>query len=255
MNGFEKHGIDHLSPSSLNSAATNLPLWVLERLLKRKAPVGAAAHRGTAIEAGVTVGLLYLSHGIEQCQAIALDKFDELVKVPAMLGLTPEAPGIDKEREAVAPTVAVALEELRDYGMPDELQAKIERVLDEDLPPLIGFIDFGWSRHAITLDLKTSLRLPSEISTAHGRQVAAYVTGTNREGRVAYVTPKRVGVYSLDRVEDRFNELRLIAQRLNRFLLVSADPMELAGLLIPDTGHFFWSHPDAEAARREVYGF
>ena len=33
-------------------------LWVMERLLKMTGPVGAAAHRGTAAEAGIVAGLL-----------------------------------------------------------------------------------------------------------------------------------------------------------------------------------------------------
>lgn len=248
MTGFELHGIDHLSASSLNTAAAQLPLWIMERLLKRSAPVGAAAHRGTAIEAGVQVGLLYPEHEVEKCQDVALLKYDSLT---ALSGDHRR----EQEREAVQPTVATALAELRQYGIPDEVQFRIEKPLGEGLPPLIGFIDFGWSRHGITLDLKTSLRLTSDISTAHGRQVAGYVYGTNRQGRVCYATPKKIGVYPLDRVEERFGELVNIAHRLDRFLSISKDPEELAALVIPDADSFYWSHPTALQHRREVYGY
>ncbi len=37
-NAFERHGIDHLSPSSLNLWAAEPALWVMERLLGRKSP-------------------------------------------------------------------------------------------------------------------------------------------------------------------------------------------------------------------------
>lgn len=245
--GYRLHGIDHLSASSLNSAATQLSLWTLERLLHRKVPVGAAAHRGTAVEAGVTVGLLYPDKPIPECQAIAVQKYDELT---ALSGDHRR----QQEREAVEPTVETALVELRAYGIPDEVQARIERPLGEGLPPLVGYLDFGWSSVGITMDLKTSLRLASDISTAHGRQVAGYVHQTNRQGRVAYCTPKKIGVYALDRVEERFAEMVNIATRLDKFLAISKDPEELAGLLIPDADHFYWSHETATAARREVYG-
>ena len=248
MTGFSDHGIDHLSASSLNTAAVQLPLWIMERLLKRPAPVGAAAHRGTAIEAGVSLGLLYPEHEVSKCQQLGMQRFD------ALTALSTDHRQ-DREREAIEPTVAVALAELRQYGIPDEVQFRVEKPLDEGLPPLIGFIDFGWSRHGITLDLKTSLRLTSDISTAHGRQVAAYVHGTNRQGRVAYATPKKVGVYPLDRAEERFAELVNIARRLDRFLSISKDPKELAALVIPDADSFYWSHPTALANRKEVYGF
>ena len=248
MSGFALHGIDHLSASSLNSAATQLPIWIMERLLNRKSPVGCAAHRGTAIEAGVQVGLLYPDKSIEDCQQIAIQRYDGLT---AMSG----DPRRQQERDAVSPTVEKSLAELRQYGIPDEVQHKIEKPLGDGLPHLIGFVDFGWTQHGITLDLKTSLRLTSQISTAHGRQVAGYIHQTNREGRVAYCTPKKVGVYPLDRPDERFDELRIIAQRLDRFLSISKDAAELAALVIPDADHFYYNEPTAAANRREVYGF
>ncbi len=245
--GFRLHSIDHLSASSLNSAATQLPLWLMERLLNRKVPVGCAAHRGTAIEAGVTVGLLYPETPIQQCQNVALDKYDSLT---ALSGDSRR----QQERDAVEPTVAVALAELRAYGIPDEVQQRIEKPLADGLPALIGYLDFGWTSHGVTMDLKTSLRLASDISSSHGRQVAGYVRNTNRQGRVAYATPKKIGVYPLDRVDDRFSEMVNIAMRLDKFLAISRDPEELAAMLIPDADHFFWNSPTAEMARREVYG-
>jgi hypothetical protein len=50
MNGFALHGLDHLSATSLNLYAAAPALWVVEKLLRRRAPVGCAAHRGTAVE-------------------------------------------------------------------------------------------------------------------------------------------------------------------------------------------------------------
>ncbi len=245
-NAFLRHGIDHLSPSSLNTWANEPALWTLERLLKKAAPKSAAVHRGTAIEAGVTVGLLYPDKPVPECQQIALQQYDSLV--------APDDPNREREREAVAPTVVTALAELRAYGVPDEVQFEIKRTLDDVPVPLIGYIDFGWVEHGITLDLKTSLRLASDIATAHARQVALYVIGTNREGRVAYATPRKIGVYRLEQVEQRVAELRQIALRLERFLSLSADPWQLAGLLTPHTDSFYWTNPVAKAARVEVYG-
>ena len=56
MTGFDLHHIEHLSASSLNTAAAQLSVWVLERLLDKRAPVGAAAHRGSAIKAAWSWG-------------------------------------------------------------------------------------------------------------------------------------------------------------------------------------------------------
>ena len=46
------------SPSSLNLFAASTAMWVLEKVLGEKQPVGVPAHRGAAVEDGVTFGLL-----------------------------------------------------------------------------------------------------------------------------------------------------------------------------------------------------
>lgn len=245
--GFRKHRIDHLSATSLGTAATQLPIWIIEKLMGRKAPVGCSAHRGSGVESGVTVGLLYPDKPVEECQVIAVQQFD-------LLSALSSDPRRDQERQAVAPTVAKALAELRQYGQPTDVQVRIEKPLCNGLPPLIGFIDYGWPEHNITLDLKTSLRLASDVSPSHGRQVAGYVIGTDRKGRICYATPSKVAVYEVDRVEERFAELVNLALRLDRFLALSNDPAELAALVMVDTGHFFWNDPSAAAARKEIYG-
>ena len=144
MTGFELHRIDHLSASSLNTAAAQLGVWVLERLLDKRAPVGAAAHRGSAIEAGVVLGLLYPEKPAIECGEVALEKYESLV---ALSG----DPNREKERDAVAPTVLTVLAELRQYGIPDQVQRRIEKPLADGLPPLLGFSDIEWTRHGLFL--------------------------------------------------------------------------------------------------------
>ena len=141
---FAAHGIDHLSASSLNSYVAEPALWVMERLLKRSAPVGAAAHRGQAIEAGVTVGLLFPEYPLQRCQDVGTEQYESLTALS-------NDPKKKQEGEAVAPSIAIALRELRAYGIPDLNQHRVEVALDDDLPPLWGFLDFGWTVHNIVL--------------------------------------------------------------------------------------------------------
>ena len=75
---FATHGIGHLSASSLNTYASQPAAWAMSYLLKRRLPVGAAAHRGTAIEAGVSAGLFDPAKPVEDCIAIALAEYDRL---------------------------------------------------------------------------------------------------------------------------------------------------------------------------------
>ena len=53
MTAFARHGIDHLSASSVNLFIAQPALWCASYLMKKRPPVGPAAHRGTAIECGV----------------------------------------------------------------------------------------------------------------------------------------------------------------------------------------------------------
>lgn len=256
MNGFERHNITHLSASSLNTWAAAPALWVMERLLGKRTPMGAAVHRGTSVERGIEAGLINPELSVDECSEIARKEYVERWKLgagPRLLGLSSD-PKWDDEAANIAPMVRLGLAELRAYGIP-ECQIKIERQIDDVPVPLIGYLDFGYLSHGITLDLKTTGRVPSEISEAHARQVAIYVAGTNREARVAYVSTKKVCVYRLERADDHMEAVRQIALRLERFLNLSSDPAELASLIVPDFTSWYWSNPAARAFGREVYGF
>ena len=253
MNGFALHGLDHLSATSLNLYAAEPALWVMEKLLHCRAPVGCAAHRGTAVEHGVGLGLFDPALSIEDCQAAALAEFDRLAAFST-------DPNRAKEREAIPGMVETALAELRQYGPPTpppegQRQHRVEVALPDVPVPVIGYQDFVWDGHGIVLDLKTQLRLASEISPAHARQGAVYVAGTNRQMRFCYATPKKVAVYVLEDPAAHLAILREVALRLERFLRVSRDPQELAGLICPDFESFWWSGPEARALGREVYGY
>src|SRR5262245_7421068 len=50
---FEKHGLSHLSPSSLRLWRAEPAAWISRYLLRVRDDIGPAAWRGTAVEAGV----------------------------------------------------------------------------------------------------------------------------------------------------------------------------------------------------------
>lgn len=244
---FARHGITHLSVSTVGLFAAEPALFVAEKLLKRRSQVGAAAHRGTASESGIVMGLLDPTASIEACQEHALREFDKLT---ALSG----DPRREKERQAVPAIVKTAIPELRAYGVPSQVQGKIERTLPGIDIPWVGYLDLHWAQHGITADLKTSLKLSSEISTAHARQISLYTYGTNHEGRVAYCTPNKIGVYRSTDNDRHIAALTNIAQRMERFLSISDDPMVLAGIVCPDVDSYFYSDPNTRAMAREVFG-
>lgn len=244
--GLALHEIAHLSPSSINAYVAQPAAWVMERLLQRRAPVSSAAHRGTAAEAGIVMGLLDPAAAISDCVAHALSTFDQLTALSA-------DPSVAKERDGIPGMVTTAIPELRQYGVP-QAQLRVERKIAGMPVPLVGYLDLHWPEHGLTLDIKTTHRIPSEISTNHARQVGLYVHGTNHQARVAYCSPKRITVYALSDTTRPVEEAVAIAQRMDRFLAISPDPRVLAALLVPDADHYFYANPIAAAHRREVYG-
>jgi hypothetical protein len=248
MNAFERHGIHSLSVSSINLFAAEPALWVMEYLLKKRGRVNASMHRGTACEAGITHGLLHPNVSVEHCQAIALVEYDRLT---ALSG----DPRRIREREIIAPIVATGLAELRPYGIPDEVQIRIDVTLDGVPVPFVGYADFGWSARGLIIDLKTQIRPPSEISAAHARQVALYTHNTNHTACVAYITPMKASVHTLENREAHISAIVNIARRMERFLKISNDPNELAGIVVPNWESYHWSDPATRALGREVFGF
>ena len=244
---FEHHGIKHLSPSSLNLFANEPALWVVQYLMGRRFGVGCAAHRGTASEEGVQAGLIDDKKPIEECQEIAIKKFD------ALTALSGDGRR-EKERAAIPGIVEQAITELRQYGPLTGYQGKVVNRFDDLQVDLLGFYDFLFGDAGIIVDLKTSLKLASAINPAHARQVSHYIRGTNLEGRVCYATDKRLAVYRVENPMQSFEEMNNVARRVQRFLSVSKDPYELAGIVTPRVDEFWWSDPAARAAALEIYG-
>lgn len=248
MNPFEAHGIAHLSPSSLNTFAASPAMFVLDKLLKKKGRVGAAAVRGTAVEAGVAHGLTTGAPDSE-CIEKAQNEFWQLTAMKS-------DPRNEKEREAITPMVTMALSNLRDYGPPTSTQGRVEVSVCGLSVPIIGYYDFEWSNHKIIVDLKTTHAMPSEIPPKHARQVALYSAFRNHDydPRLAYVTPKKAAVYRLENAEEHMKSLERIALSVQRLLSVSKDPLEIAGMLAPDVESFYFNDPEVRRAAYEVWG-
>jgi len=240
VNAFERHGINHLSASSINLFAAEPAMWCMEKLLGKRAPVGAAAHRGTAVETGVEAGLFDPEMPVEECQKIALETFSRLT--------------------AIAPAVAIGLKELRQYGIPAKpeggRQHKISVNLDGVSVPFEGYLDFRFDDHGIVVDLKTQLRLSSSISATHARQGAIYHAALgNYQIRFAYTTPQKIGVYVLENPQDILTQVTAIAQCMERFLSLTDDKELLTRSIAPNYDNFYWNDTLARAMGREVWGW
>ncbi len=257
-NPFERHGLDHLSPSSLNLWAAEPALWVMERLLDRRSPISANAARGRAAEQGIHLGLLDPNLAVSCCVVAAIREFDREMALS-------QDPRRESERDKIAGYVEQGISALRPYGVPTGYQEKISVDLDDVPVPVIGFIDWRYDQHGMVVDLKTSERLPSSISETHGRQGAIYARAHgNYAMRFAYVKPtpgkkdgQAAAVYEMsgEDVARHLGALTEIALRLGRFLDLSGDAHELAGLLVPNYDAFYWSNATTRANGAAVFGF
>lgn len=230
---YERH-----SPSSLNLFAASPAMFTLEKILGVRQPVGAPAHRGTAVEAGVTMGLMDPTASLEACTEEAFKKYDAIT---ALSGDRRR----EEYRETIPDMVKSALDELRPYGVPSHTQGFVEWRPAGLQFPIVGYFDFHWADHNITTDLKTTEKMPSAVKVPHARQVSLYVTSNNADPRVTYITPKKRITYKIDNIDAHRNALHQMALRCEAFLALSEDPEFFKQITVPDLESFYWTGPPA----------
>ena len=253
LSSYQRH-----SPSALNLFAAQPSMFVLEKVLGLKQPVGVPAHRGSAVEDGVAHGLRDPDAPLKDCNDIAFAKYDMLT---AVSGDQRKA----RYRQDIPYMVERALEELRPYGIPTATQGYVEWLPAQLVLPIIGYFDFRWDgvmewadgakvaspAGSIIVDLKTSERMPSSIKIGHARQVALY-TADGSQGRICYVTPKKSDVFRLEESQRHLEALISIAESVEAFLSLSDDPEFFTRITTPDLDSFYWGDP---AARELAYKY
>lgn len=251
MNGFEKHGIDHLSASSIN-LWTNAPdVWVAAYLFKKRTPFGPAAYRGIVIEDAV-VDCLTGKKDADAAKVAAVERFNKQYSIQA---LTDEK--IAKEADLIPPMVDLALENLAGYGKPEFPQGgKQEKIsitakFDGWSIPIIGYLDLVFPDEGSVIDLKTTTRVPSKMSAEHQLQRAIYQRAkSNYTVQFLYVSGKKTNLLEDGDVDDVLLRAKVIISRMERFLTVC--DKETARQIVPLTNNFYWT--GGEALRQELYG-
>lgn len=235
------------SPSSLNLFSASPAMFVLEKILSLRQPVGAPAHRGTAVEDGVTHGLMNPSAPLAECNEVAFKKYDTITALSSDTRR-------EEYRSTIPAMVETALLELRPYGVPSQCQGFVEWKPEDLKFPIVGYWDYHWSEHNVTIDLKTTEKLPSSIKVPHARQVSLYVTTNNADARVAYVTPKKRAVYRVENIDAHRKALHQMAIKCEAFLALSEDPSFFKSITLPDLESFYWSGPPARQIAYEHWG-
>jgi len=247
MNGFEKHGIKHLSASSIN-LWTNAPdVWVAQYLFKKRGPLSAAAMRGICTEDAVVAHLT----GKSDCEAAlkaALDKFDSTFPIGDER--------TSKERAMIQPCMDLALQELRQYGepeFPEDGQEKVSitaKTGDYEIP-VIGYLDLVFPKAGMVIDLKTTGRCPNVMSAEHQVQRAIYQKAKgNQAVKFLYVTPKKTNLLEDGDPSEILRKIKKQITRMERFLR-SGNRDDIAGVIPVNPNTFYWN--GAEDIREELY--
>jgi hypothetical protein len=248
MNGFEKHGIKHLSASSIN-LWTNAPdVWVAQYLFNKRSPLSAAAMRGICTEDAVVAVLTGDSEVAEAVKA-AHDKFDKTF----MVGNEKTT----KERNMIEPCMALAIDQLKEYGKPEfpeegQQKVSITAKTDDYEIPVIGYLDFVYPEHGVIVDLKTTGRMPSTMSPEHQLQRAIYQKARgNQTVKFLYVTPKKTSMLEDGDPTELLNYAKKQISRLEKFLRAGTKN-DIKEVIPVNPNSFYWN--GFEDVRDELYG-
>ena len=235
---FKAHGINYLSPSSINTYINDTSLWVARYLFKIKSSSGASAVRGIATE-------FVLADKYEK------GVFDYNLLDVKFMSLCAES-GIDlgdiktaKEKNLLKGFGSV-IDENFDYKNLEAYQEKVE-VQIEDMPvPIMGYIDFRFKGKIV--DLKTTTRMPTRPTEAQKRQMALYsMAYPDSSVDLFFATPKEHKTFTLKNLTLYKKQLRKVALSIQKFLSISDDKHELASLMYPNLDSWLWSGMKEEA--------
>ena len=247
MNGFEKHGIKHLSASSINLWINAPDVWVASYLFGKRTPMGAAAMRGICTEDAVVAALTGEADRDTALKA-ALDKFDKTFIVADEK--------ITKERAMIEPCMDLALEALAEYGKPEFPENGQEKISitakGEDYEiPVIGFLDLVFPDAGLVIDLKTTGRCPTTMSLEHQLQRAIYQKAKgNQAVKFLYVTPKKTALLEDGDPNELLSKAKTQITRMERFLR-SGSRYDIASVIPVNPSSFYWH--GGEAIREELY--
>jgi hypothetical protein len=206
----------HLSASNINTFKDNLSMWILRYGFGMDQGGSPAMDRGTVIEQGL-VTVLTENLTLAQATQRALDLYDEYKHW--------DVDEHNKQKEVIAPILKNAYEALVDYGIPDVLPDGKQHMIEFDLvdtdnnwsADIIGYLDLVYPDQGLIVDLKTTLRMPPEMSWSHKLQRAIYQAGKdNYTVKFLYVT-KNKAEFKEDGDKSILEEAKVLVNKMNNF--------------------------------------
>ena len=249
MNNFTKHSIAHLSASSINAYAEDPAYWCAKYLLGAKFPFSAPARGGTIVEKAI----VQILTGRDQIDAI-----DEAIEEFNKATVFDKSPNVEKWANGMRDMIEMGIKELTPYGVPEfELDGSQKKILidctmGEYKVPIIGFLDLVFPEHKLVVDVKTTQRMPSEMSASHKRQAALYKLAMPEYAvKFFYISPKKIQWFTIDDVSEEIVQIKETVKRMNNMLGVG--DKEVIRNLVPIVESYYWQ--GAEQVRKELFGF
>ncbi len=248
MNNFPRHGITHLSASSINAYAEDPAYWTAKYLLGAKFPFSAPARGGTIVEKAIVQTLTGMD---------AVDAIDEAIEEFNKATIFDKSPNVMKWASGMRDMIEMGLKELEPYGVPEfdflsggQKKILIDCNMGEYKVPIIGFLDLMFDSCKTIIDIKTTQRMPTIMSTSHKRQAALYkMANPEYTVKFFYISPKKIQWFTIDDVTEEKKQIKEIIKRMNNMLGVG--DKDVIKELIPVTESYYWT--GAENIRKELY--
>lgn len=240
-NPFEVHNINYLSPSSINTYISDVPMWVARYLFGVKSGSGAGAVRGIIQE---SVLADKYNTGKFDFDALEVKFVDTCIEFKLNL----EDVKVEKEKKLLK-NFGKIIDDNFDYTDLQDYQERVEVEL-EDMPvPIMGYIDFRFKDKIV--DLKTTTRMPSQPSEAQKRQMAFYsMAYPTNSVDLFFATPKDYKKFTLDNLSAYKKQLKKVAFSMQKFLSISNDRHELASLVYPNYDSWTWGYKLKQEAKK-----
>lgn len=253
MNAFKQHGIHRLSYSAVDMFRTDPAAWLLRYPLKVRGSTNANMARGNAVEHALE---WYLTDefGVASVEG-AIDVAKEEFNKETVLVVDKE--DRDKATEQLEGFVRNAIEAFSQFGKPIATQTALELDIGIGVP-VVGYDDFEFpGSPKLSVDLKTTTRLPSQMTENHKRQGALYqAMRPGHKIMFCYVTPKKHAVYELNAVEAKelLEDFKVAAKKMETLLSLTGDSKELASIFAPSYSSFYWNDPMMRSEAKRIFG-
>jgi hypothetical protein len=268
-NPFERHQLEHLSPSHVNTFWQDKATWYARYIQKKDMPVGPPAKRGDAVEAGLQHWHAGQADDERTPTDVTLDTFAELTA-------DMDQDEVLKQQKQLDGMIGNAIAGI------DEIYGQVDVSLDFDVPlfqqrweanlegievPMMGFSDFYFPDQHTIIELKTFAarqlwRAPvffHVMQCLFYRLAATQARDVEPSVYLLYAAPDGFRWYN---IEDRmmingftasYELLERAAKAVRRFLELDADALKDICLPIPDPSGFRWKKEADLEVMHEVW--